>query len=207
MTGTFAPPTDLSSIDKRLVRYGLALEEEHDLMALLARVLFEARALTNAEAGTLFLIDRDVLRFTVVQNDFLKRRVGDQHMRHALQASPLRLTNRSLAGYVALSGKTLNIADVYRIPADHPYSFNQSLDVRNDYRTRSLLAVPIADQHERALGVLQLINALDAKGRAIPFSRDFEPALRWFAAQAARVIPKLFSQLTAMTLPSTASFN
>ena len=122
MIPSMAAATDLSSIDERLVRYGLALEEEQELIAMLARVLFMARTVTNAEAGTIFLIDGNVLRFTVVQNDFLRRRVGDQHMRQALQTSPLPVTSRSLAGYVALSGKTLNIGDVYRIPADRPYS-------------------------------------------------------------------------------------
>ncbi len=121
------PPPDLSTIDKRLLSYGLALQEEHDLIALLTRVLYAARSLTNAEAGTLFLVDGDVLRFTVVQNDFLKRRVGDQHMRQALQTAPLPINNGSLAGYVALSGKTLSIADVYRIPADRPYRFKVAI--------------------------------------------------------------------------------
>jgi type IV pilus assembly protein PilB len=205
MTTNTASGIDLSTFDARLVRYGLALEQEHDLMALLARVLFVARDVTKAEAGTIFLIDGDVLRFTIVQNDFLKRRVGDAHMRQALQASPLPLNNGSLAGFVALTGKSLNIADVYRIPADRPYHFDRRVDSRNDYRTRSLLALPIADHHQRILGVLQLINALDTRGRSIPFGRDVVPALRWFAAQAAAVIPNLFSQLNAMTLPSRMS--
>lgn len=198
-----APPTDLASIDKRLLTYAMALQEERDLMALLSRVLYAARSLTSAEAGTLFLIDGDALRFTVVQNDFLKRRVGDRHMRQALQTAPLPITAASLAGYVALTGTTLRIADVYDIPADRPYRFNSAVDSRSDYRTRSVLAVPIADHHERPLGVLQLINALDAKGRVIQFDRGHVPALRWFGTRAAQVIPKLFDQLTAMTLPAT----
>jgi type IV pilus assembly protein PilB len=200
-------PSALRELESELADIDLQLQSETVLAVALERVLREARRLTNAEAGTLFLVDGDLLRFAVVQNDFLCRRIGEARMRQALQTLPLPLTKKSLAGYVALTGETLNIADVYRISQDRPYLFNQSIDLRNDYRTRSLLAVPIEDPGRRgtALGVLQLINALDAKGRPGRFTTADEPVARSLAGRAARVVPELQSRVTMLTVPTSTS--
>ena len=77
--GTPMPPIqDLSRAYQELVRIGLALSQETDLTTLLDRVLTEARWFTGAEAGTLYLLEGDVLQFAVVQNDRLK--IGRAHV-------------------------------------------------------------------------------------------------------------------------------
>jgi len=188
---------DQSPAERQLVRTAMSLGRERDLSALLERVLFEARRHTNAEAGTLYLVDGDVLRSAVVQNDVLRRRVGEARMRQCLQTLPLPLTKCSLAGYVVLTRKSLHIADVYRIPRECPFIFNRSLDLRSDYRTRSVLTVPLEDRHT-VLGALQLINARDDRDHPVAFSRAQEPILRWFAGEAARVIPDLRPSSSAL---------
>ena len=190
-----------SPLDAELVRIAAALQQEHDLSAMLERALTEARRLTQAEAGTVFLVDEDHLRFTVVQNDALRRRIGENRMRQSLQTLPLALTRKSLAGYVAITRKSVNIADVYRLREDCPFIFNRSFDLRNDYRTRSILTVPIL-HHDLVLGVLQLINARDRQSSLVPFEPSHEPLLRWFASQVACVIPDLRAQQTDLTLPA-----
>ena len=49
------------------------------------------------------------------------------------------LARRSLAGYVALTGKRLSIPEDYFLPAGAPYQFNHSFDSGFAYRTRSVL--------------------------------------------------------------------
>ena len=66
---------------KQLIQIGIALTSERDVSALLERIVAEARRFTNAEAGTLFLRDGDVLRFAVAQNDVLAGRIGEREMR------------------------------------------------------------------------------------------------------------------------------
>src|SRR5262249_38505893 len=96
--GTPMPPIqDLSRAYQELVRIGLALSQETDLTTLLDRVLTEVRWFTGAEAGTLYLLEGDVLQFAVVQNDRLSRRLGAEAMRRCLQAEPLTLKEPSLA--------------------------------------------------------------------------------------------------------------
>ena len=73
----------------------------------------------------------------------------------------LPISDQSIAGYVALSRKMLNIADVYDEAAlrqVHPtLSFLQAVDKRSGYRTKQMLVTPIMDGGV-LYGVLQVIN-------------------------------------------------
>jgi type IV pilus assembly protein PilB len=194
---------DAAEWEQRLAR--LRLARQHGLRNLpdvLEQLLAEARRLTRAEAGTLYTVDGDALRFTVVQNDPLTRRLGEDEVRRRLRAIPLPLTQKSLAGYVALTGRTVNVHDVDRLSPDRPYVFNRDLDVRTGYRTRSVLALPIRDDERRVLGVIQLINALGPKGAPGPFNTDLVPFVRTLAAEAAEVIAELRLQILQLTLPA-----
>ncbi|MES2899171.1 MAG: GAF domain-containing protein [Pseudomonadota bacterium] len=81
----------------------------------------------------------------------------------------LPITAQSVAGYVALSRKLLNLRDVYdeaeltRHAAE--LSFQQGVDKRTGYRTRQMLVAPVMGDGE-VLGVVQLINNLS--GGAFP---------------------------------------
>jgi diguanylate cyclase (GGDEF)-like protein len=175
---------NLTQAFKELVQIGITLTSEQDLATLLERILTEARRFTRAEAGTLFLREGDVLRFAVVQNDRLARELGVEEMRRRLQAEPLNLRELSLAGHVALTGDILNLHDTYMIPPDRPYAFDPRVDARLNYRTQSILVVPLQDPAHNILGVLELINALD-RGRVVPFDSQYESLVRSLAAQAA----------------------
>jgi HD-GYP domain-containing protein (c-di-GMP phosphodiesterase class II) len=60
---------------------------------------------------------------------------------------------------VASTGQIVNIEDAYDLPPDVPYSINRKFDEDSGYRTKSILAVPLRDQKDHIVGVLQLINA------------------------------------------------
>jgi type II secretory ATPase GspE/PulE/Tfp pilus assembly ATPase PilB-like protein len=82
------------------------------------------------------------------------------------------ITNRSIAGYVANSGKTVNIADAYDITElkmiDKELAFDVSWDKKSGFRTRQILAAPIF--HNKVLmGVVQILNKKGGTGR---FSDD-----------------------------------
>jgi len=76
----------------------------------------------------------------------------------------LPITPQSIAGYVALTHKTLNIADVYDEAAlrqiDPALSFLKEVDRRSGYRTRQMLVAPILRGPD-LVGVLQVVNARD----------------------------------------------
>src|SRR2546423_13670104 len=61
---------------------------------------------------------------------------------------------------------------------DLPYVFNPAWDLKNDYRTRSMLALPIRDARGDIIGVLQLINARDEAGATAAVSGAAPRAIR-----------------------------
>ena len=179
---------DREQLLEELIEIGLALTNERDLYALLDRILVAARRFTRAEAGTLFLCEGDHLRFAVVQNDLLERKLGKSEMQLRFQAEPLRLSEPSLAGHVAQTGALINVADAYAIGVHETRAFNQRFDAARDYSTRSVLVVPLQDLTGSIVGVLELLNAIDDSGAIVPFEPDHEKLIRALASQAAVAI-------------------
>lgn len=182
---------------ERLNKIGIALSSETDLEKLLELIVYEAREFSRADAGSLYIIENDRLYFRVAQNSTLDRRNGPNS---GFKPYPLPLSEKSIAGYVALKGDIINIDDVYQLPDTVPYSFNPEFDVRNDYRTTSMLVVPMKDRDGEILGVLQLINAMDEEGRVVPFDKALEPLVMSLGSQAAVAIrnAKLISEIRGL---------
>lgn len=177
----------LGGLTEQMIRIGLALTSTRDLDELLELVLLEARKLTGADAGSVYLVEGESLRFETSQNQSLFDRLGEENVRVMFKRSTLPLDSRSIAGHVALSRKILNIFDVYDIPSGAPYKFNPDWDFANAYRTQSMLAIPMLDQSGVVVGVVQLINA-QAKGETVPFDYRFKHVVSAFASQAAVAI-------------------
>ena len=192
---------------KQLIQIGIALTSERQLSTLLERIVSEARRFTNAEAGTLYLRDGDTLRFAASQNDVLLERLGPREMRRQFAAAPLPLSERSLAGYVALSGRSISLPDAYHVPKDRPYVFNQDVDVRLQYQTGSVLVVPLQEPGRDVIGALQLINARNAAGEVVPFDAELESLVQALAAQAAVAIRNARLEELSFKDPLTGVYN
>ena len=164
------------------------LNRIRDLDTLLEQVLLQARALVQADAGTIYLRARDRLYFSYVQNDTLF--TGAEANTRYVYSSSLQIDRASLAGYVAAAADPLLIDDVYDIPTNVSYSFNPEFDTKSRYKTGSMLIVPLLTRDETVVGVLQLINAKDDDNNTVPFSgRDLMFALQ-FAQNAADAIER-----------------
>ena len=190
-----------------LLQLGIAISSEGELVPVLERIVTQARRFTGAEAATLFLREGAHLRFAVVQNEIKNRRVGDYEMQQRLEVERLPLDVPSLAGYVANSGEVVNVREAYEIPSDAPYSFNWRVDLATGYRTHSVLAVPLRDAAQRNLGVLQLINAIDLDGQAVPFHPRLEDVARAFAAYAAIAVRSARLEELSFKDPLTDGYN
>jgi len=180
-------PFKLDGLSGQLVKIGLALSSTRELGELLELVLFEARKMTGADAGSVYLLEGNMLRFETSHNQTLFDRLGEQNVRAMFKRFELPLDSRSIAGHVAVSKEILNIPDVYELPDTAPYRFNANWDKANDYRTMSMLTVPMVDQTGKVVGVIQLINAM-SDGRVIPFDYRYRPVVAAFASQAAVAI-------------------
>jgi GAF domain-containing protein len=135
-------------------------------------LLTEARRLTRAEAGTVYVREAGSLRFAASHNEVLERRLGADDAHQRLAKAPLSLDDRSIASFVLLTHLPVNLPDAYDIPADMPYVFNCAWDARNDYVTRSMLTLPVRAARGTVIGVLQLINARGARGAVVAFTDE-----------------------------------
>ncbi|MBI5206268.1 MAG: GAF domain-containing protein [Candidatus Firestonebacteria bacterium] len=171
-----------------LINIGIALTSEHEIDRLLDKIVAEARKFTHSDAGSLYIKEETSLKFVVAQNDTLDKRIGTDKRKTSFTPFSLPLNKKSIAGYVAITGQTLKIDDVYNIPSDSEYNFNKDFDLRNNYRTMSMLVLPLTDTDEKIIGVLQLINSMNNEGINIPFDEYHVRFVQCLASQASVAI-------------------
>ncbi len=159
-----------------------------DIDAILDQILEEARSLSNADAGSIFIVEDDRLRFGYVHNDTLFKKNEANEEIYVDFSVPI--DDQSIVGYVALTGKTIVIEDAYNLPSGSPFTFNSEYDLKAGYKTRSILAVPLYTFHGRMVGVMQLINAKDEKGQVIQFLKKIQDLIPLLANNAAVAIDR-----------------
>lgn len=170
-----------------LVTSGLALSEMDDASELLSLMAETALIMGNCEGCTIYEADGLQLRFVLTRNRVLEAR----GVKAALKNYTLPIDLKTAAGFAAASRKTLNISDVYNLNPESPFSFNPSFDIMTNYRSRSMLVIPMCDSRGNVLGVLQLINHLmgeNFSGEVTPFPPRVESYLRALASQCGVVL-------------------
>ncbi|MEG4633061.1 HD domain-containing phosphohydrolase [Microcoleus sp. AR_TQ3_B6] len=139
---------------EKLLDIGAALSSAQDLGELLNLILSKSREITYSDAGSVYLVDHSQetskLLFKVAQNG--------SKPRLSFKEFSLPLTDKSLAGYVAITGQSLNLSDAYDLPSGVPYQLDTSFDRDINYRTCSVMVLPMQNRQGDTIGVLQLIN-------------------------------------------------
>jgi HD-GYP domain-containing protein (c-di-GMP phosphodiesterase class II) len=201
-----------------LNQIGVALSSERDSERLLELILTKSRAFTASDAGSLYLVEE--AEMISQQASPLNPGVAEPSGEHgqttpAIEDHPRRLRfklaqndtvdvpfreitmgvdEHSIAGYVAQTGEIVNIEDAYRLSSDKPYAINRKFDEDSGYRTRSILAVPIRNQKEKILGVLQLINAKRNFAAPLSTQDDIDEQVIAFTARQQEIVLSLASQ-------------
>lgn len=162
----------------KVIPVGVSLSAERDFNRLLETVVAEAQAFTNADAGTMYLLEEQELRFVILRNTSLDLKMGGTSG-EPIRFKPVRLydesggENRSnVASYVALTKQRIKVADAYTAEG-FDFSGTKAFDTQSGYRSKSFLTVPLENKGGRVIGVLQLINARDEEsGEIIEFKDD-----------------------------------
>lgn len=174
---------------------GVALSTETDFDKLAQRILVEAKDICNADAGTLYMrMPDDTLRFAIVLTESLNIHLGGTSGK-SVNFPPLPLYNRetgepnihNVASWVALNGKSINIPNIYEAEG-FDFSATKVFDKQNNYRSISNLTVPLKDNKGEVIGVLQLLNSMDANGNIIPFDEYNRLVVESLSSQAAVVL-------------------
>jgi len=177
---------------KQLTRIGLALSGEKDIGTLLELIVDNARALSGADAGTLYILDDDKkhLRFEILQNDTMKTRMGGKSGDNfSLPKVPLYIDGKpnhsNVSSYTALTGETVNIPDVYEAEG-FDFTGPRKYDESTGYRSKSMAVIPMKNHENDIIGVLQLLNAQNPEtGEVVEFSKEYVDLIASLASQAA----------------------
>ena len=187
--------TDLEQQIRNLSNIGLALSKEKDMNKLLEMILIEAKRIANSDGGTLYMMTDDQrLRFEIMMTDSLNFHMGGTSGEN-IPFYPVKLytdegeANKTMiAAYVGLTGETVNIEDAYTAKG-FDFSGTKMFDEKTGYRSQSFLTVPLKNHEDEIIGVLQLLNAQDAKSKKIiPFASDVQEMVEALASQAAVAI-------------------
>jgi class 3 adenylate cyclase/putative methionine-R-sulfoxide reductase with GAF domain len=148
-----------------------------DMNRVLHYILEMISEFIQIEAGTIMLIENDLLTFHatigIAKNKFdgLRIRIGQE----------------GVSGWVAATGEAIIVQDV----ADNPH-FCADIDGRTGFKTRNLLCVPMIS-HGRVVGIIELLNKLSGT-----FNDEDLRAVKSVASSAAIALEnsRLYNQST-----------
>src|SRR5262249_44251017 len=127
--------------EEQLLAVTESISSELQLDKLLGRIVTATTSLLDAERSTLFIHDPK-------KNQHWSQ-VAEDAGRKDTRIPP----SAGIAGAFFASRKLENIPDAYADPR-----FNQEVDRKTGFRTRSILAVPVLDRLGEAVGVVQVLN-------------------------------------------------
>ena len=168
---------------KKILNIGIKLSTEKNREHLLASILENGMDITHCDASTLYLFEDGKLRFKIMKT--LSQNISRGEDGELIDdMPPVPMTERNVCSYAALHREIINIPDVYN---DTRFDFSgpKKYDALTGYHTQSLLVIPIENNEDELIGVLQLLNAMDEEGNVIPFDSEYEIIIRSLGAQAA----------------------
>ncbi|MBN1794481.1 MAG: GAF domain-containing sensor histidine kinase [Candidatus Omnitrophica bacterium] len=141
-----------------------------DIKQLIISIMEESSKAVDAEAASVALCDPDT------EELYFEVALGEKKE----EIEKLRIKKGvGIIGQVAQTGIALNVPN-----AQAESQFDQSVDQKTHFTTRSILAVPIR-RHEHIIGVLEVLNK---KGQSASFSGEDQRLLEIVASQAAVAI-------------------
>ena len=172
----------ISDTLQKVLNIGIAFSKEKNRERLLDRILTAAMDITQCDGGTLYIRVEDALEFRIMITRSLGIHQGGGKGTTTLPPVPLSEKNVCACGVIYR--KLINIPNVYE-NENFDFSGPKKYDAMTGYHTQSMLVVPLEDDRGHIIGVLQLINAQDEKGKVVPFRLEYEQILLALGSQAA----------------------
>ena len=145
-----------------LLEIALDLTAEVEFANLFPLIISRVTKIMNAERTSLYLIDwdRNEIWTTVAEKiEHFSLPIGE-----------------GISGFVAKTGETVNIADAWELPY-----FKREFDIQQNFRTKTVLCMPINNRSGGRIAVIQVINK---QGGGL-FNDDDENLLKSLASQMA----------------------
>ena len=167
---------------QKILNIGIAFSKEKNRERLLDRILTAAMDITNCDGGTLYINTGDSLEFHIMitRSQCIHQGGGEG----TTTLPPVPLSEKNVCACGVLFRRLINIPDVYE-SSRYDFSGPKRYDAMTGYHTQSMMVVPLEDDKENVIGVVQLINALDDEGNIIAFREEYEQILLAMGSQAA----------------------
>ena len=179
--------------NKKLIDIGYQISHQKDYSQLLEEILIGAKELSGADGGTLYIFNAEekALEFKIFINTSLNVHYCD--MDDKVLWKPLKLYNddnstnkKNVAVVCAMQDYLININDIYH-SVTYDFAGAKHFDKENNYKTTSMLVIPMKNKENDLIGVIQLINKLD-DGKITSFNSDDEALITSMSAQATMVL-------------------
>ena len=157
------------SIFKSLLESGSLVGTEEELYQLLDTIMDATSEVFSAEASSLLLVEEET------NSVFFKIATGDKG--EMVEGVHLEM-GEGIAGWVAESGQPL----VVNSPEDDPRHAWLLASIIN-FQTKSILCVPLKDEKEVVVGVIEVLNKQEG-----PFTPDDKDALQLLARKITPVV-------------------
>lgn len=149
-----------------ILKISRLINSERDFECLLESIMEEFNKAVEADRSSLFILDKDTNCL------WSKVALGTSGVEIRFPAKV------GIAGFVATTGKILNIDDVYE-----DSRFNPKIDRETGYKTRNILCVPMLNREGQIYGVFESMNKKNGD-----FTKEDGEMLLALSAQAAIVI-------------------
>lgn len=127
---------------KLLIKVSSEMAKAQKLKLVLLMLSDVAKELLHADRCSIFLHDEEHKElWTIVAHGVKEIRIPD---------------DVGIAGHTFLTGEVVNIEDAYQDDR-----FNQGVDKKTGYHTKSILAIPLMNHNNEDIGVFQVINKVD----------------------------------------------
>ncbi|GAB1599790.1 dual 3',5'-cyclic-AMP and -GMP phosphodiesterase 11-like isoform X2 [Argonauta hians] len=170
--------SELQALDEKELMYELVKDtsEELDVTSLCFKILQNVCILLKADRCSLFLV-----QYNYAGEKMLVSKLFDVSSSTSYEACLKNMEEihiewgTGIIGYVAKTGEPLNIPDAYKDPR-----FNDEIDLKTGYKTRSILSMPIKDRDGEVIGVAQTVNKFSGKDE--PFDAKDEKIFIFYLA-------------------------
>ncbi len=168
---------------KKILNIGIRLSTEKNRNRLLTAILENAMEITNCDASTLYLYENNCLSFKIMKTLSMGVSRGtDGELIDDMP--PVPMNEQNICSYAAIHREIVNVPDVDNSDR-FDFSGPKRYDALTGYHTRSQLVIPLENNENELIGVLQLINAMDQDGTVIPFDEQYDIIIRSLGSMAA----------------------